>query len=94
MIYIMLLSERSETTSLLQLGAPPAGCWAYPDMLQVGRLETEAESRTHFAAVRTHTPHSSLYYAFPISIGKSRSIFVGNLRLFGIHFYRIIIGNA
>eukprot|EP00051_Salpingoeca_urceolata_P017088 m.230243 g.230243 ORF g.230243 m.230243 type:complete len:471 (+) comp18858_c1_seq2:4808-6220(+) len=25
------------------------GCWAYPDMLQVGRLETVVESRTHFA---------------------------------------------
>merc|ERR1712050_437295 len=25
------------------------GCWSYPDMLQVGNIITERESRTHFA---------------------------------------------
>jgi hypothetical protein len=33
------------------------------------------------------------YSAFPIKIGKDRSIFIGNLRLFWIHFYRLM-GNA
>ncbi|GBG33929.1 Alpha-galactosidase [Hondaea fermentalgiana] len=33
------------------------GCWAYPDMLEVGLLANEAEDRTHFAAwVITSSP--------------------------------------
>jgi len=26
------------------------GCWAYPDMLEVGFLASDAEDRTHFSA--------------------------------------------
>ena len=41
-----------QTTRAFQAEPPLSrpGCWAYPDMLEVGRLKSPAEDRTHFAA--------------------------------------------
>lgn len=49
-----VLSDLASTVPLLGTpGTPPLsrpGAWAYPDMLEVGRLKNFSESKTHFGA--------------------------------------------
>ena len=46
------MDNLASTTKFQNLDRPLAGqgCWAYPDMLEVGRLANATEDRSHFGA--------------------------------------------